>query len=63
MNDQLPIYFADWKPVFPNVCTCEKIRSPAFHLPLIWNTFPENSLWYCLIKQLNREKNVPSNNS
>ena len=35
MNDQLPIYFVDWKPVLPRVCTCYEIRSPAFHLPLI----------------------------
>ena len=56
MNDQLPIYFVDWKPVLPRVCARYEIRSPAFHLPLIWYKFAENSLRYCLIKQLNREK-------
>ena len=56
MNDQLPIYFVDWKPVLPRVCTRYEIRSPAFHLPLIRHKFTENSLRYCLIKQLNREK-------
>ena len=35
MNDQMPIYFDDWKPVLPRVCTRYEIRSPAFHLPLI----------------------------
>ena len=56
MNDQLSIYFVDWKPVLPRVCTRYEIRSPAFHLPLIRHKFAENSLRYCLIKQLNREK-------
>ena len=56
MNDQLPIYFVDWKPVLPRVCARYEIRSPAFHLPLIRHKFAENSLRYCLIKQLNREK-------
>ena len=56
MNDQVPMYFADWKPVLRRVCTrCEK-RSPAFHLPLIRHKFAENSLRYCQIKQLGREK-------
>ena len=56
MNDQLPIYFVDWKPVLHRVCTRYEIQSPAFHLPLIRHKFAENSLRYCLIKQLNREK-------
>ena len=56
MNDQLPIYFVDWKPVLPRVCTRYEIRSPTFHLPLIRHKFAENTLRYCLIKQLNREK-------
>ena len=56
MNDQMPIYFDDWKPVYPRVCTRYEIRSPAFHLPLIRQKIAENSLRYCLIKQLNREK-------
>ena len=33
MNDQLPIYFVDWKLVLPRVCTRYEIRSPTFHLP------------------------------
>ena len=47
MNDQLPIYFVDWKPVLPRVFTRYEIQSLQF---------AENSLQYCLIKQLNREK-------
>ena len=52
------IYFVDWKPVLPRVLVCTRygIRSPTFHLPLIRHKFAENSLRYCLIKQLNREK-------
>ena len=46
MNDQLPIYFVDWKPVLPRVCARYEIRSPAFHLPLIRHKFAENSLRY-----------------
>ena len=56
MNDLLPIYFVDWKPILPRVCTRYEIRSPAFHLPLIRHKFAENTLPYCLIKQLTREK-------
>ena len=43
------------KPVLPRVCTRYEIQSPTFHLPLIGHKFAENSLRYCLIKQLNRE--------
>ena len=56
MNDQLPIYFVDWKSVLPRVCTRYEIRSPTFPLQLIRHKFAENSLRYCLIKQLNIEK-------
>ena len=56
MNNQLPEYFIDWKPELPRVCTRYDIRSPVFHLPLIRHKFAENSLRYCLIKQLNMEK-------
>ena len=56
MNDQLPTYLVDWKPVLPRVCARYEIRSPTFHLSLIRHKFAENSLRYCLIKQLNREK-------
>ena len=56
MNNQLPEYFIDWKPELPRVCTRYDIRSPVLHLPLIRHKFAENSLRYCLIKQLNMEK-------
>ena len=56
MNDQVPMYFADWKPVLRRVCTRCEIRSPAFHLILVRHKFAENSLRYCLIKQSNKEK-------
>ena len=53
MNDQLPIYFVDWKPALPRVCTYYEIRSPTFYLPLALHECAENSFRYCLIKQLN----------
>ena len=56
MNNQLPEYCIDWKPELPRVCTRCEIRSTLFHLPLIRHKFAENSLRYCLIKQLNIEK-------
>ena len=56
MNNQPPEYFINWKPELPRVCPRNKIRSPVFHLPLIRHKFAENSLRYCLIKQLTMEK-------
>ena len=56
MNNQLPIYFVEWRPELPRVCTRYEIRSPVFHFPVIKHKFAEHSLRYCLIKQLNREK-------
>ena len=35
MNNQLPMYFVEWKPELPRVCTHYEIRSPVFHLPVI----------------------------
>ena len=56
MNNELPEYFIDWKPELPRVCRRYEIRSPVFHMPLIRHKLTENSLRYCLIKQLNMEK-------
>ena len=41
------------KPVLPQVCTRCEIRNPVYHLPDIRHVFPQQSLKYCLIKQLN----------
>ena len=58
MNDQMPIYFVDWKPVLPRVCTLivlsmYNIRRPIFHPPFIKHGFAEQRLDYQLIKILN----------
>ena len=53
MTNQLPVYFAIMKPVLPQVCTRYEIRNPVYHLPDIRHAFAQQSLKYCLIKQLN----------
>ena len=53
MTNQLPVYFAKMKPVLPQVCTRYEIRNPVYHLPDIRHAFAQQSLKYCLIKQLN----------
>ena len=55
MNNQLPMYFVEWKTELPRVCTHYEIRSPVFHLPVIKHKFAKHSLRYCLIKQLKLE--------
>ena len=56
MNNQLPTYFVDWRPELPRVWTRYEIRSPVVYLQVIKHKLAENSLRYCLIKQLKREK-------
>ena len=41
------------KPVLPQICPRYKIRNSVFHLPDILHSFAEQSICYCLIKQLN----------
>ena len=43
------------KPVLPQICSRYEVRNPVFHLPDIRHTFAEQSIHYCLIKQLNAE--------
>ena len=43
------------KPVVP-ICTHYEIRNPVFHPPNIRHSFDEQSICYCLIKQLNAEE-------
>ena len=43
-------------PVLPIICTRNKVRIPMFHLPNIRHSFGEQSIGYCLIKQLNAEE-------
>ena len=56
MNNQLPTYFSQMKPVLPIICTRYEVRNPMFHLPDIRHSFGEQSIGYCLIKQLNAEE-------
>ena len=42
-------------PELPNTCNWYELRKTIFHLPLMKHKFAEQSLHYCLIKQLNRE--------
>ena len=55
MNNQLPIYFSVMKSVLPQICSRYEVRNPVFHLPDIRHSFAEQSIRYCLIKQLNTE--------
>ena len=38
------------------ICTRYEVRNPMFHLPDIRHSFGEQSISYCLIKQLNAEE-------
>ena len=47
--------FSVMKPVLPQICSRYEVRNPVFHLPDIRHSFAEQSIHYCLIKQLNAE--------
>ena len=55
MNNQLPIFFSSMTPQLPMTCTSYELRNPKSHLPTIKHTYAENSIRYCLIRQLNSE--------
>ena len=55
MNEMLPPYSNFMIPELPSTCNWYELRKPLFRLPLIKHKFAEQSLHYCLIKQLNRE--------
>ena len=56
MNDKLPPYFSSMKPQLPEACGRYEIRSPKFHLPTIYHKYAEQTIKYCLVQQLNKEK-------
>jgi len=56
MNNTLPSYFDQIKPVLPEICNHYEVRSPYFHLPDIKHKFAEQLIQYQLIKLLNNEK-------
>ena len=53
MNNKLSDCFSPYKPVLPVVSEIYEIPNPVFHLPVINHKFAEQSLKYCLIRQLN----------
>ena len=53
MNNKLPLYFENMKPVLPRICDNYDIRRPSFHLPLIKHDFAEQLISYQLTTMLN----------
>ena len=56
INNQLPTYLSQMRPVLPVICTRYEVRNPMFHLPDIRHSFGEQSIGCCLIKQLIAEE-------
>ena len=54
MNNQLPMFFSSMTPQLPVACARYELRNPNSHLPTIKHKYAENSIRYCLIRQLNR---------
>ena len=52
MNNKLPPYFENMKPVLPRICDNYDIRRPSFHLPLIKYDFAEQLISYQLTTML-----------
>ena len=46
MNNKLPPYFENMKPVLPRIYNKYDIRRPSFHLPLMKHDFAEQLLSY-----------------
>ena len=55
INGMLPPYFYFMIPELPNACNRYELRKPIFRLLLFKHKLAEQSLHYCLIRQLNRE--------
>ena len=53
MNNKLPPYFENMKPVLPRICDNYDVRRPSFHLPLIKHDFAEQLINYQLSTMLN----------
>ena len=56
MDNKLSNCFSSYKPVLPVVKEKYEIRNPGFYLPVINHKFAEQSLIYCLIRQLNMDQ-------
>ena len=55
MNNQLPMFFSSMTPQLPVACARYELRNHMSHLPTIKHKYAENSIRYCLIRQLNSE--------
>ena len=57
MNNQLPMFFSSRTPQLPVSCARYGLRNPMSHFPTISikHKYAENSIRYCLIRQLNSE--------
>ena len=55
MNNQLPMFFSSMTPQLSVACASYELRNPKSHLPTIKHKYAENSIRYCLIRQLNSE--------
>ena len=58
MNYLLPLYFNYMKPNLPVICNHYNVRNPKFHLPAIKHNFVKQLIQHCLIKLLNKGKNI-----
>ena len=55
MNNQLPMFFSSMTPQLPVACARYELRNPKSHLPTIKHKYAENSIRYCLTRQLNSD--------
>ena len=56
MNEQsASIFFSSMTPQLSVACVRYELRNPMSHLPTIKHKYAENSISYCLIRQLNSE--------
>ena len=58
MNNKLPLYFENIKPLLPRICNNYSIRRPSFHLPLIKHDFAEQLINYQLTKMFNENTSM-----
>ena len=55
MNNRLPMFFSSMTPQLSVACARYELRNPKSHLPTIKHKYAENSIRYCLIRQLNSD--------
>ena len=58
MNDLVPPYFNCMKPNLSVICNHYNVRNPKFYLPAIKHDFAKQLIQHCLIKLLNKDKNI-----